>query len=389
VNNRPPLIAHIIYHLGIGGLENGLVNLINSIPGNRYRHAVICLAGYSDFADRITREDVCIIDLEKRQGKDIGCYFRLFKLLRKLRPQIVHTRNFGTLDCQFVAAMTGVGYRIHSEHGWDIGDIHGTLKKTVLLRRMSRAVVHQYMTVSKHMADWLKNVIGIPAAKVTQIYNGIDTESFRPKCENEPANESGEREQSDKLVIGTVGRLDPIKDHLTLLRAFDSVVRRSPAGKRELQLVIVGAGEMQQELLRFVKNRQLESHVKFTGACDDVASLLRRFDVFVLPSLNEGISNTILEAMASGLPVIASSAGGNPEVVQQDVTGSLFEPGDVNSLVELMCAYRDDPDLRREHGVAGRVRAVEDFSMDAMVKEYLCLYDQGSENGRVLSGITG
>ncbi len=389
VNDQPPLIAHIIYHLGIGGLENGLVNLINSIPGSRYRHAVICLAGHSDFADRITCEDVRLFDLEKRPGKDFACYFRLYRLIRELRPTIVHTRNFGTLDCQYIAAMAGVEYRIHGEHGWDVGDLHGTLAKTVLLRRISRAVIHQYTTVSKHMADWLKHVIGIPATRVEQIYNGIDADRFTPKRDSATAVASNGAEQSGSLVIGTVGRLDPIKDHLTLLRAFDFVVRRASPGDREMQLVIVGAGQMRQELVQFVRERKLDTHVTFAGASDDVAGFLRTFDIFVLPSLNEGISNTILEAMATGLPVLASTAGGNPELVREGVTGSLFAPGDAEELADLLSTYGESLDLRREQGSAGRVRAIEDFGMDAMVESYLRVYDQGRDKNRSLSGTTG
>lgn len=389
VTDQPPLIAHIIYHLGIGGLENGLVNLINSTPANRYRHAVICLAGHSDFADRITRDDVRLFDLEKRPGKDFGCYVRLYRLLRKLRPQIVHTRNFGTLDCQFVSAIAGVAYRVHGEHGWDMSDMHGTLTKTVLFRRISRVAIHQYTTVSRHMADWLKNVIGIPVGRVAQIYNGIDSTKFRPGTGDANSVGAAESKRSGRLVIGTVGRLDPIKDHLTLLRALDISVQRPVRGERELHLVIVGAGEMQQTLVDFVDEKQLDSFVTFVGASDEVAQHLRTFDIFVLPSLNEGISNTILEAMATGLPVLASSAGGNPELVSDGATGSLFAPGDAEGLAEQICTYADDPGLRRAHGLAGRARAIGDFGMDAMVENYLRVYDQGLANNRMLSRTTG
>ena len=105
----PPLIVHVIYHLGVGGLENGLINLINNIPPDRYRHAIVCLKGYSDFRHRIVRENVEIVALHKREGHDLTVYFNLFKTLRRLKPDIVHTRNLGTMEGQVIAAIAGRG----------------------------------------------------------------------------------------------------------------------------------------------------------------------------------------------------------------------------------------------------------------------------------------
>jgi len=387
--DEAPLVAHIIYRLGIGGLENGLVNLINSIPERKYRHAVVCLAGYSDFSRRIERTDVRIFDLEKKPGKDPSCYFRLFRLLRELRPEIVHTRNLAALDCQFVAAAARVNHRIHSEHGWDVGDLHGTLGKHVLMRRLSRSVVHQYAAVSEHMADWLENVNKIPKRKVTQIYNGTDTKKFRPRIERSLQDNDDDQKEPRPFVIGCVGRLDPIKDHITLLRAFKSLVQRLPRGGDELRLIIVGGGAMQYELAQYVSEMQLDTLVIFAGESDDVASQLRTFDVFVLPSLNEGISNTILEAMATGLPIITTRVGGNPELVQQDVTGLLISAGDSAALTDNLRFYLENPDIRRKHGAAGRSRAVKSFSLDSMVDQYVELYDQATRKRRAQQGNTG
>ncbi|MFO7580368.1 MAG: glycosyltransferase, partial [Nitrosomonas halophila] len=121
-NGEPPLIAHIIYHLGVGGLENGLVNLINHMPETRYRHVIICLKGYSEFHKRLHRDDIEIIALNKREGNDLRYYGRLFKLLRQLKPAIVHTRNLATIETQLVAVAAGVKARVHGEHGRDVFD---------------------------------------------------------------------------------------------------------------------------------------------------------------------------------------------------------------------------------------------------------------------------
>ena len=117
VGDQPPLIAHVIYRFGIGGLENGLVNLINNMPAGRYRHAIICLTDYTDFRNRLKSQDIPVIAVHKRDGKDFSAYVRLWKIFRKLRPDFVHTRNLGTVDVAIPAALAGVRYRIHGEHG--------------------------------------------------------------------------------------------------------------------------------------------------------------------------------------------------------------------------------------------------------------------------------
>ncbi|MDJ0710580.1 MAG: TIGR03088 family PEP-CTERM/XrtA system glycosyltransferase [Woeseiaceae bacterium] len=367
MSNQPPLVAHIIYRLGVGGLENGLVNLINSMPVTAYRHVIICLAGYTEFAERIARDDVEIFDLQKKPGKDLACYVRLFRLLRRLRPQIVHTRNIASLDCQFVALAAGVRYRIHGEHGWDVNDLHGLRRSHRILRRLSTFVVHRYVTVSQHMAQWLSTSIGVSPARIAQIYNGIDADRFQPRHDRTAGD--------TPFVVGTVSRLDPIKDHETLLRAF-AMATGDAANARDLQLVIVGDGQCRERIEAQVSRGKMAERVTLTGASDDVAGALQGFGVFVLPSLNEGISNTILEAMATGLPVIASDVGGNPELVQAGETGLLFPAGDADRLAELIVKFAGDAEMCERYGKAARARAVNEFSMPKMTGHYMSLYER-------------
>ena len=147
--NNPPLIAHVIYRLDIGGLENGLVNLINHIPEDRYRHVILCLKGYSDFRDRIYRKDVEIIDLKKREGNDFHLYYRLWQQFTVLKPDIVHTRNLATLEAVIPAILAGVRVRIHSEHGREFDDIDGNNRKHRLLRRSLMPVVNHAIALDR------------------------------------------------------------------------------------------------------------------------------------------------------------------------------------------------------------------------------------------------
>src|SRR5690606_22028275 len=152
-----------------GGLENGIVNLVNSLPASELNHVIIAMSEVSDFRLRIRRPDVQVIALHKKPGKDLGAYVRLWRLLRKLKPSIVHTRNIGTMDCLPVAWAAGVPTRIHGEHGWDVHDPDGKNPKYRRMRRLFNPFTHAFVTVSRDLATWLSREVGIDASKVHHI----------------------------------------------------------------------------------------------------------------------------------------------------------------------------------------------------------------------------
>ncbi len=368
-----PLIAHIVYRLDYGGLENGLVNLINGLPLGGYRHAVICLTTFTDFRDRIVRDDVEVFALDKRPGKDPKTYLRLWRLLRRLRPQVVHTRNTGTIDCSVIAFLAGVPVRLHGYHGWDAADLHGRKPRGVRLRRWCNPFIATYVTVSQHLADWLVQTQGVAAARVRHICNGVDTDHFHPGVSAaEPlfAEPGGE----PPFVIGTVGRMDPVKDQCTLVRAFVDLVHRHPGAARHVRLVLVGDGEMRSQIAGLLAAAGLDDTARICGWRDDIGELLKQFDVFVLPSLNEGISNTLLEAMATGLPIVATRVGGNVELIIDGETGVLVDAGNAGQVTAALERYVASPGLARSHGEAGLRRARTAFSIASMLAAYDGLY---------------
>ena len=218
MNRSVPLVAHVIHRLQTGGLENGLVNLINHMPPDRYRHAIICMTEYTDFRERI-QLDVPVFALHKRQGKDPAVYFRFWKLLRQLQPDLLHTRNIGTLECILPALLAGVSHRVHGEHGRDIADLHGLNRKYNLLRRIYSPLVSRFIALSKDLEFWLQSQVGIPARKVVQIYNGVDTELFRPARDSTPSASARTGDLRDTVTIGYVGRMQAEKDPLNLVHA--------------------------------------------------------------------------------------------------------------------------------------------------------------------------
>jgi len=370
--SRPPLICHIVYKLAVGGLENGLVNLINNLPGD-YRHAVVCVTEATSFRTRIRRDGVEIAEIRKKPGRDPAAYARMWQALRRLRPQVVHTRNLPALDMLMPARLSGVRRFVHSEHGLDKIEIDGRNRKYNLLRKASRLVVDQYITVSRDLNNWLKHEIGIPETRMVTIYNGVDTARFSPEGSSRSPLPAGFA-PSGSIVLGTFGRLDPLKNQVLLARSFVRALELRPTLRNVLRLVIVGDGASRAEIERTLAEAGAQALAWMPGYRDDTPDLYRALDIFALPSLREGISNTLLEAMASGRPVIATRVGGNPEIVPDGVVGRLVPSGDHEVLAAAILDYVDDPELMRRHGRAGREHTLRHYSLAGMVGSYDRIY---------------
>ena len=374
--HQAPLIAHVLFRLGTGGLENGLVNLLNNLPADKYRHAIVCMTDYTDFRDRLKRKDVEVYCLHKKAGKDFHVYVRLWRLLAKIQPDVLHTRNLSALEAQLPGFLLGVKCRIHGEHGRDVDDLYGTNPKHILLRKFFRFIVQRYLPMSQDLETWLQQTIGVAPQKISQIYNGVDMAKFQPilpkPLELLPENFRGK----EVLRIGTVGRQAEVKNPMLLLEAFMHLVKTYPEAASTARLVMVGNGILHQRLAEMALAAGIEDQVWLAGDRSDVAQLMQTFDVFVLPSLNEGISNTILEAMASSLPVIATRVGGNPELVVDGQSGLLVESQNPKALAEAIKYYLDHPQLAKQQGEYGRSLCQQRFSLQRMLQDYMAVYDQ-------------
>jgi sugar transferase (PEP-CTERM/EpsH1 system associated) len=367
-----PLIAHIVFRFDYGGLENGVVNVVNGLPESAFRHAIIALTESTDFKSRL-RSDISVHALHKQPGKDPAVYVRLFRILKTLRPAVTHSRNLATLEGSVVARLAGVPQRIHSEHGWDIYDPDGTNRKYRAMRRFANPMISRFVTVSRELEEWLATRVGIPSSKITRICNGVDTDKFRPVDRSQASTVlPGSIFPPDSVVVTSVTRFSPIKDPLNLVRAFISA-RRDPAGA-SLRLAMIGDGPLREDALRELREAKLESDAWLPGARDDVAPILRGAAIYALGSLREGISNTVLESMATGLPVIATRTGGNVELVEDGVTGRLVAPGHSGELAEALLAYMREPRMRTIHGAAARMRAENEYSLRRMLAGYEALY---------------
>lgn len=371
----PPLIVHVLFRFDVGGLENGVVNLINRLPHDRWRHAIVALDSISEpFCRRVHRTDVEYVALHKPPGHLLPLYPKLASLFRRLRPAVVHTRNLAALEASAPAWAARVPVRIHGEHGWDMSDIGGTNPRHRLARRLYRPFVHRYVALSNHLRHYLEDGVGIATSRIAQIYNGVDLQRFSPD-DREAASVPGYPfDGQDVWTVAAVGRMQAVKDPVNLARAFVLACRMNPGATGRLRLVMIGDGPQLAEVRSTLSDAGLLERAWLPGERNDVAAILRRVDAYASPSKAEGISNTILEAMASALPVVATRVGGNPELVEDALTGRLVPAENSEALARALLEYLLDPALARRHGRAGLQVVERRFSLDRMVTDYDNLY---------------
>ena len=345
-----------------------MVNLINRSDPNLFEHEICCLTTTGSAEKRLERS-VRIYQMHKREGNDWRIIPKLISLMKANHPDIVHTRNWGSVDSIVAARIAGVPLVIHGEHGWNMDDPSGKSFKRRMFRKLLSCWVDQFVAVSENIQNWMIGSIGIKKSKINVIINGVDTDKFCEGKEDEIKNIFGFSKED--FIIGTVGRLDPVKDQRLLLQAFSKLDH----DQTSLKLILVGDGPERKRLEIFRDTLPCQDRILFLGQRDDVNTILQMFDIFVLTSKSEGICNTILEAMATGLPVVATAVGGNPELVQDGHTGSLVPPNDCDALSNSLNSYIEKVnDLRTFHGRNARERAVRDFSLESMVREYETLY---------------
>lgn len=372
---QPRLVVHLVQQLDVGGLENGLINLIEHMPADRYRHAIVCLKDFSAYHAHIQSRGVEIISLNKREGKDFGHYLRLFRTLRALQPDLIHTRNVHGIEGQLVAALAGVKLRVHGEHGREMNDLYGRRLKYRLLRRLLRPLIGRFIAVSSDLEHWLIDSVGAEPDRVARISNGVDSIQFHPRLGPAAAVGPAGFMQDNAFVIGSVGRMDEVKDYPTLVEAFLRLVASPHPAHQRMRLLIVGAGAQRGQCLDMLVRAGAVHRAWLPGERTDIAQLMRAMDLFVLPSLAEGSSNTILEAMASGLPVVATAVGGNPGLVQSGFTGILVPPRAPDLMAAAIADYCRIPDMGARHGMRARSQVIARYSLPEMARGYTAVYD--------------
>lgn len=356
-------VLHLVPGLDVGGLEKLAVEFARWIDRDRFEPIFASLERSGRLGDEIRSMGFVVESYDKPPGLRPRMILKLARSIRRIRPRVVHTHNAGPLIYGALAArLASVPAVIHTRHH---GRDHVIDHRSIALSRAASKLVDRVVCVSRDGARVAEEE-GISSRRLGVIWNGIDVERF---------------DQSGPIPSGPVvlvARLRPEKGIEHLIAA----VSRIAASHPNLRVEIAGDGDMETSLRELVASKGLEDRITFLGHVEDVPALLRRASCLVLPSLTEGISLTLLEAMSRGLPVVTTRVGGSPEVVVDGETGLLVPPADAAALGAALARIHDDPAEARRMGDAGRVRAEQSFNVRRMIADYESLYREILEGKR-------
>ena len=374
-------IVHVVYSFSVGGLENVIVQLINRLPADRFEHVVLSLTTIGDFKNRIAQQGVRFIELHKPPGHAVALYPKIYQLLRVIKPDVVHSCNLAALEIVPLCWLARVPLRIHAEHGWDTHDPQGKSPRYQRLRRAYKPFVSHYVAVSKDLDDYLERAIGVPQFRRSLITNGVDTQAFLPAQGAPSAVPGCPFVLGENWLLGTVGRLQSVKNQPLLVRAFVRLLQDHPEAAIRMRLVVVGEGPLRAEIETLLADANVSHLAWLAGARDDVADVLRMLNCFVLPSQAEGTSCTLQEAMACGLPVVATAVGGTPDLLKHGESGFLVDSDDEAAMANAIWALYTDKAKTLRLAQTARDWALQNFGLDAMVHSYESLF-----SGRLLAG---
>lgn len=387
-DERPRLVVHVVDALDAALTGTSLLNLIRLLPPERYRHAIVCMHDRFGHHADVREHGVEVVNLHKRSGSDPLHYVRMYGVLRALRPDLIHTRDGAGLPAQVVAALAGVKLRVHAEHGGGAADA-GRGVGTRLLRRLLCPLVDHYIAASSDLEEWLVESVGAEPARVSQIASGVDSVQFHPRLGPSAAVGPPGFMHDGAFVVGSVGRMDAAGNHTTLVEAFLRLIASPHPAHQRLKLLLVGDGSERAECQALLHRAGAAARAWLPGARADVAQLLRAMDLFVLPARAEDRSGAILQAMATGLPVVATAVGGNTELVHPGFTGILVPPMSTELLAAAIADYCRIPDMAARHGARARSQVIARHSMPAMARDVLAVYDAltgGEAPGSVRGG---
>ncbi len=364
-------ILQVVHSLVIGGTERVVCDLVRSCNNDYFSTSVCCLDTLGEFGQDLIDEGYDVDVLQRRPGVDFNLVGQLRHICRTRKIHLMHAHQYTPYFYAACASLlNGRKSVILTEHGRHYPD-HLRPKRAVL-NQLLTLVTAAYTGVSEFTRQSLVSFEKMPAGRIEVIYNGIWLDTVGGNRLVWEAVRSSLQLQEKDLLVLSIGRMDPIKDFGTLIRAFAPVATQFP----QARLWIVGGGNntYQQELEKLVADLNLQGRVSLLGSRRDIDELLLACDLFVLPSITEAASMTILEAMSAGRTVLATRTGGNPELVLDGESGLLFDVGDVSGLTAGLCRLLGDSGLRSSMGKSGAVRVREKFSMDHILKKYHQLY---------------
>jgi sugar transferase (PEP-CTERM/EpsH1 system associated) len=366
--------------MGTGGTELALRRLVAELDPQRFENIICTIAPLPETEEVAGARCLSLNRSGAKTGFLLPDFVRVF--LRE-RPDVVHSRNWGAIEAAPAAWLARVSRVVHSEHGRDIHTMHGDPWRRRIFRRLCYSVADEVFAVSRELSQHYAAQLGISVAHIKVIPNGVDTARFRPEADARARFRAQLGVPSNVVVLGVLARLDPVKDHRTLLQAAAQAMKAGAP----LHVAIVGDGLEKQRLVEMTaSNPLLHGHVTFVDETKQPQDCLNGFDIFALASLSEGMSNTILEAMATSLPCVVTRVGSNPDLVEEGRTGFLAGARDPETMAQRITELAANPQLRCEMGLQGRRKVESHFNLSAMVESYSRLYTSVAKKQDVVAG---
>jgi len=355
-------IMHLNDSLDMGGAEMMILSVLKALDRALYSPSVCSMLPGVALRQEFEESGIPVHVLHKKSGVDWGMIVRLSAILRREKIDILHTHNYYAWFYGGIASLFAPGCKhVHTQHS----NIVMYKSPPWFIKRIISAIPRKITAVSDQVLETLlghKYISNTSNAVI--IHNGIDLHTFYPA-------DSSHSQDNNRIVIGIVARLSEVKNHRLLINAFAEVCRDISV----VSLKIVGDGPLMADLKEQADNLGISERIEFAGEQANVNEILRQFDIFVLCSYSEGFSMSILEAMATGLPVIATNVGGNPSNVIDKETGLLVESDNISELSNALKKLISDEAMRKRLGNNGRDRVTRLFSLSSMVNGYQNVYD--------------
>lgn len=366
-----PVIGHVLHQLAYAGAEVLAAALARQLAG-RYQTVFLCLDGVGQLGEQLQSEGFPVVELGRQPGIDLAVAGRIKQAVKDHRIDLLHAHQYTPFFYAALSRKFGKFPPIllteHGRHYPDERKLKRVIANKMLWRQQDRATA-----VGRFVARALIQNEGFPRSNVQVIYNGIDPDTFmlhnRDQVRQQMRQELGLA--ADQPVVLQVARFHPVKDHATSIKAFSHVAEQLP----DAVLLLAGDGQDKLVMEQLAKQLGIEKQVRFLGVRTDVPRLMTAADVFVLSSLSEGISVTLLEAMASGVPICTTNVGGNGEIVEHTVTGLLSPRQDAKALGANLVQLLIDAPLRQKFIDASRRKLLAQFSQSQMHEAYTKLYD--------------
>jgi glycosyltransferase involved in cell wall biosynthesis len=367
-NFKRKRIVHITFNMEIGGAEQVIYNLIEHTDPSKYEVSILCLEQpVGAFGKQLQAKGYEVTAFSRNPGLDFSLIKSIREHIRLHKIDVLHCHQYTPYFYGLMGAFLTRCRVIFTEHGRFYPDIRKL--KRVLINPVLSLFTDEITAISAATGDALVRFENFPKDKIKVVYNGIDDSRYLIQQDQNIKKSLGISEKS--YILGTVARLDSIKNQKMMIRSLNIVRHKYP----EIFLIIVGDGPERKNLEQFTEELGLSSHVIFTGFREDTHRFYKIMNMFLLTSFSEGTAMTLLEAMATGLPCIATDVGGNPEIVKDDETGFLIPSDNETVLAEKIIALLTDENMIKRMGKAGRRRFEENFTVEKMVCSYQSMYE--------------